>query len=82
MILGAWELKISKKLQEKLTESKQMCLERSWINGGASLGSNLIVRTCNPPRFLVKGCIDFRPNAAGVLHYAIQSSEDSQRVYV
>ena len=81
MILGAWELKISKKLQEKLTESKKMCLERSWINGGASLGSNLIVGTYNPPHFLVKGCTDFHPNGARVLRCVIQSSGDFQRVY-
>ena len=71
MILGAWELKISKKLQEKLIEFKQMCLERSKSNGGASLGSNLIVGTYNPPCFLVKWCTDFLSNGAGVLHCAI-----------
>ena len=69
MILDAWKLEISKKLQEKLTESKQICLERSKSNGGAR--SNLIVGTCNPPHFLVKGCTDFHLNVDGVLRCAI-----------
>ena len=73
MVLSAWEHEIWKKLQEKLTRSEKIWWERSWSNGGASFGSNLMVGTCNPPRFLVKGCTDFRPNGAWILRCAIWS---------